>query len=425
MGALVGSLNGCGEGPVGLRERGPHATVATEEATPERQALTRLARAIALALGNDEFRAGVKTALQRAPFKEHKVELRKFLTPPAISAIARTAGISIESLSSDVRLVRPLELYMPVAVHRSFWTGERNLLVVSGLEDDAPAVGFDLQGREVAISNVAPPSIPTLSIVPVETRFDEPLDLTRWQNADDQGGRGIGTYVRCGGDDSPCRAAPGVDGQRPRGMEECGDSCGGGGGSYATPGLYMTFSRIVDAKEPWWKGDPEVEVHVHGPLSGGDPHYGADLACSGEHALPERYFDQNAGFWNGSVLLWTQAQDAAFASEFPDGYHVLFWEDDETPCQLKTDTDVLSSAIYGVSAAIGAAALKKGGFGNLSLPWVAANFLASLWQNKSWLSGNDDLIGVLVQEFAPYQDGSQYSIYLDNSVNGRAKIVVR
>ena len=44
------------------------------------------------------------------------------------------------------------------------------------------------------VSLAGPPSIPTLSLVPVETDFSRPLDLNEWNNVEDQGGEAIGTY---------------------------------------------------------------------------------------------------------------------------------------------------------------------------------------------------------------------------------------
>jgi hypothetical protein len=71
-------------------------------------------------------------------------------------------------------------------------------------------------------------------------------------------------------------------------------------------------------------------------------------------------------------------------------------------------------------AAAGTAALKssKGG----SLPLIAAAFLASAFQNKDWLLGNDDIIGVLVPATSYWDDGSNYTLMSGSSVNGRVRI---
>jgi hypothetical protein len=53
---------------------------------------------------------------------------------------------------------------------------------------------------------------------------------------------------------------------------------------------------------------------------------------------------------------------------------------------------------------------------------VAGAFLAGSWQNKDWILGNDDLIGVLVPSTTYWDDGSNYTIMLGSSVNGRVRI---
>jgi hypothetical protein len=400
----------------------PSTTQLTQQTDPERQALERLARAVAIALGEQEFRSDVKGRMQKAPFKEHKLELRKFLTKSIAKSMADAAGSSPEAILADLALVRPLELYMPVESQRASWTGGKDLLVVAGIEEDDPIIGFDLRGNRVAVSNDAPPALPTIAIVPAETRFDEPVDSRSSININDQGSRSIGTLRQCG--EAGVQCAPSrLALKKPTAIVECGDSCGGGGGGgYGPPGSYMTFSRIVDAKEPWWKGNPEVEVHIHGPVSAANSQYGADLGCSGEHALSERYFDQNGGFWNGSVLIIDQAQDAAI-NQLSDGYHVIFWEDDSTPCQLKTNENVLLNSIVATLSAAGTAALKQAKWGQW--PLVAAAFVASLWEHKDWLAGNDDLIGILVPATSVWADGSNYNLMDGSSINGRVKIVAK
>ncbi len=188
----------------------------------------------------------------------------------------------------------------------------------------------------------------------------------------------------------------------------------------------MTFSRIVDMSEDWTRGDPEIEVHVHGPVSTGDAQYGADLACSGEHALPERTFDQNTGFWNGSVLLWSTAQADNFNAQFGDGHHVLFWEDDDTACTIKLNHNTVFNMLMQTAAAVGGAALKKVGVGGgVGVTLVAATFLATAFQNASWLLSDDDFLGALVTESShgDYWADANYTLLKGSTVNGRANII--
>jgi len=186
----------------------------------------------------------------------------------------------------------------------------------------------------------------------------------------------------------------------------------------------MTFSRLVDMGEPWMKGDPEIEVHVHGPASGGYPLYGEDLACSGELSQLERRFDQNTSFWNGSVLIWTQAQATAFNAEFPNGYNIMFWEDDDTACVLKFDKDGLMGALSATAAAVGGAAMKAG-WTNIGWGLVLASFLGNAYNQMSWLKSNDDFLGVLVPaaSHGDYWSDANSTLLRGTTVNGRANIV--
>lgn len=393
----------------------PAASAVQAAPDPEREALAKLARSFALYLGSAQVRSDVKSEMRAAPFQEHKLELSRYLNPARLTSVAEKSGISEEQLTAALQLVRPLEVYMPVATHRAQWTGESDLLVVAQLEDTSPMIAFNLRGDEVKVNREIPPGVPTIALVPVETSFDKPLNMAEWKNQDDQEGRAVGTLV-------PSNI-------KPKKLISCGEECGGGSGSYAyqTAGFWMIFSRLVDTGEPWTKGNPEIEVHVHGPTSQSNNQYGADLACSGEHALPERSFDQNNSFWNGDVLIWSRAEADNFNAQFPDGHHILFWEDDDTACRLKYDRPVVRSALAATFSIIGGAALKAGGFGALSIPFIIASFLASDLFSADWLASNDDYLGALVPAFSHGDSWSDanYTLMKGADVNGRAMIIVK
>lgn len=429
--AAILLLSGCSIDPSRLTDQqNGSANVSDESAADsERQALRDLTHALALALGEEATRNDLKTALRNAPFAEHKLEFRKYLTADFVERIPRARGVTPQRLMLALQTVRSLEMYMPIAAHRARWSGGADLLVASQLEDGDTIVAFNLKGEEVFLSRDTPPTIPTISIVSAETRFDMPLDLTKWQNVNDLDGRAIGTMVSC--EMTPAQCLSRNAGIPVRSIEECEYECegGGGGGSSGsfTPGLYMTFSRIVDKSEDWTRGDPEIEVHVHGPASTLNPQYGANLACSGEHALPERTFDQDLAFWNGNVLIWSQAQGDQFNAQFSDGHNVLFWEDDDTPCVIRLDHNTLYNALAQTAAAVGGAALKMGGFGGVGLALVAATFLASVFENADWLMSDDDFLGALVTEssYGVYYSDANYTLLKGNRVNGRAQIIGR
>ncbi|MDP9176579.1 MAG: hypothetical protein M3O61_02765 [Gemmatimonadota bacterium] len=397
-----------------------------QSVSSERAALTMLTRAVALALANDAFRAEVLQQMRNAPFKEHKLELRQYLNPGRLARLSSASGKSANELASALQTVRALEFYMPIQSQRESWTGDANILVASQLDDGEEIVAFDLKGRQVALTEESPPSLPTLTLVPVETRFNNAPDRKKSVNINDRGGRSIGTMVRCNENPAACSSTTGNRALEINKVIDCGDCGGGGGGSYGTPGFYMTFSRIVDMGEPWTKGSPEIEVHVHGPVGGGDPLYGKDLACSGQESQLARRFDQDHAFWNGSVLIWTQAQATSFNAEFPNGHHIMFWEDDDTACALKFDKDGVMAAISATAAAVGTAALKAG-WTNIGWGLIAASFLANGFDVKSWLNGNDDFLGVLVlaSERGDYWSDANQTLLKGTTVNGRANIIAR
>jgi hypothetical protein len=384
----------------------------------ERADLSKVARLVARALDNEPARQHLKGDMRKAPYREHKLELGPYLRSKDGKAlldrmVALNGGTDAD-LFRTLSAVRRLEFYMPVAGHREKWTGSADVLVVSQLDESEPIVTFDESGKEVALDRNVAPSQPTLAIIPVETRFDQPMPAASSRNARDAGGAAIGT----------------LEAVKPRtsSLVACDYSCDGGGGVTSptvAPGLYLEFSRILDFKEPWFRGDPELEVHIQGPTDLGAPRYGADLSCSGEHAYDfPKVFDQNNAFWEGRVLLFSGSQVTAYASKFTEGFHVMFWEDDNEPCILKLDSNALVDLVRSTAAALGTAAVKAGS----SIPLAIGTFVATMFANPGgWLLTNDDFLGVAVdQASAGYNYPDNTHVIMDGTtLNGRATIVYR
>src|SRR5215211_6517726 len=227
-------------GSYGCAEHAPDLTnpVVREEASvapsqspsDERTALTTITRAVALALANDAFRSEVLTEMRNAPFKEHKLELRQYLNSGRLARLASASGKAASSLASALQTVRALEFYMPVAAQRESWTGDANVLVASQLEEGEEIVAFDVKGRTVALIEASAPSIPTLSIVPVETRFNEPLNTNTSQNINSRGGRAIGTMVPCAESRGACASTSANGNLGISKVIDC-EFCGGAGGT--------------------------------------------------------------------------------------------------------------------------------------------------------------------------------------------------
>ncbi len=387
----------------------------------ERAALTKVARLTAIALDNEPARQRLKRDMRSAPFREHKLELAPYLRSAdgkaLLARMVSLSGSSESELFRTISAIRPLEFYMPVAKHRETWTGSADVLVASQLDESEPVVAFDKNGSQVALSLSVAPEAPTLSIVPIETRFDKPMSALQSRNVRDQNGAAIGTLEI---------SRPGSSN-----MMACDELCSGGGGSSGgtvstiPPGLYLEFSRILDMKEPWTRGDPEIEVHIQGPTTTAAPTYGEDLSCSGEHAYDYRkVFDQNTGFWEGRVLLYSPEEVAAYASKFNQGFHVLFWEDDNTACTLKLDSNTLVEILKSTALATSTVALKV--LPGASVPVIAGVFLGTFFANAgSALLTNDDFVGAAVDQASAgyYYPGNTHVIMDGTTLNGRATIV--
>ena len=420
--ALLAALAACADPAsrtVGLGV--PHN--AQSEPTPsspseERAALSKIARLVAVSLDNEAARQHLKRAMRAAPFHEHKLELAPYLRSKdgkaLLDRMARASGGTEIELLRTLSGIRRLEFYMPVTAQRELWTGGVDVLVVSQLSERDPIVAFDESGAEVTLHRNVAPTQPTLSIVPVETRFDRPMAAIASRNVRDKNGDAIGTLESTKFNSSNLIAC---------------DPCGGGGGgnAFVAPGLYLEFSRLLDMKEPWFRGDPEVEVHIQGPTALAVPTYAEDISCSGEHARdPSKVFDQNGGFWEGRVLLFSADETVAFANKFNQGFHVLFWEDDNEPCTLKLDTNVLADVLKSTATAFSTVALKV--VPNAP-PWVIVGaFLGTFFSNAGgWLLTNDDFLGAAVDQASAgyYYPGNTHVIMDGTRLNGRATIVYR
>jgi hypothetical protein len=422
--ALFAALVGCADAAsrtVGLSvPNNAQSEPTPSSANEERAALSKIARLVAVAMDNEPARQRLKRDMRAAPFHEHKLELAPYLRSKDAKALldhmVRLSGGNESELFRTLSAVRRLEFYMPVAKQRESWTGDDNLLVVSQLDESGPIVAFDRSGSVVTLDRDVAPAQPTLSIVPVETRFDQPLPFLASKNVRDKDGSAIGTLERIKVSSSN--------------MMFCGDCASATSGSPAAPiapGLYLEFSRILDMKEPWFRGDPEIEVHIQGPISVAAPTYGEDISCAGEHALdPRKVFDQNGGFWEGRVMLFSGEETIAFTNNFQQGFHVLFWEDDNVPCTLKLDTNVLSELLKSTATAFSTVAIKV--IPGASFPVMAGVFLGTFFSNAApWLLTNDDFLGAAVDQASAgyYYPGNTHVIMDGTTLNGRATIVYR
>ncbi len=328
-------------------------TPQASRATPE-PARERLARRIALALRDEQFRARLKQDLDRSPVREGKLHFQRYLASPAArAALARVTGESESAVALEAGRAPALELYLPVPEHRAAWTGDARVLVATAADEREAPVAFSPEGERVLLSPTTPPDIPVLALVPAETDFD-------------------GAGARLQG--SPT-----------------------GGSSTPPPGLYMTNSTLVEDFESWVKGAPEIEVHMLGQAGKSDSL--TSYACAGGTAAGYYSFDQNSLTWSGSVLLMTQAQLNNYRTAHPSqNLRVFLVEDDDTSCQIKVDPTRFSRLVKAVEAAYPLLTGGRDSTGAIQRIWKRANAIQQLLKAlASLIKTDDELIGNAVE----------------------------
>ena len=440
--ALCIALSGCDStGPTAPEAPSSTTSLTTASNTideaDEAASLTELARTFAVALGSSPaVRNEVRRDLADSRYTaEHKLHLQNHLVAQAdrgkgklLAAMAEETGRTKAEVLALAQSVRELEFYLPVAAHRTRWRGGKDMVVAALLdnEEEAP-VGFGLGGQPVALSSEAPPDIPALSLVPVETDFAAPLPASV-TNTNDAGGAAIGTYA-VGKAKAPAALGPTQVGttsfedpcEDPNAIlpPECGGGSGSGGGT-SPPGLYYTGADLAFVGEAWVRGEPEIEVHVMPYFDPDNYSYGGSLftsttntsscqAGNGQSGL--RDFDQNDESWSGNALILDEGQLGDFTLIDADGrpiytYVVTLWEDDYRECDLQTNIDVSNhiSAIatgpalfFGALAAYTVDAYPGNWSGVLGLAAIAAGTAVAV-SNSAWrfFHTNDEFLGVVV-----------------------------
>lgn len=355
-------IAGCTDRTVTPPDETPQAVSAVG---PSGRPPVELAKIVAKGLKNAAFRAYLKAQLDASPYREHKLPFETFLAANsgrALRQIAAENGASGDMIARQAKEAIALELYFPVAAHAAAWSGDENVLVATALKDDDPPIAFDSKGRQLLLDPKTPPAIPVLALVPVETDFS----------------------VR------PTR-------------QTCLEDCGGGSGDVMPPpppppGLYMTKSHFVQDFEGWLKGSPEFEAHVLGQKGQTDSL--TDYQCAGEHAGGPYTFDQNNLDWSGRVLLFSKTQIDQYNAAHPNqNIRLFFVEDDDTACQIKTDTDKFQRVITYVDSLYNRLTSGNDSSTVFKKYYAYARTGYNIWQAlAAFFKSNDELIGTAVDD---------------------------
>ncbi|HEU4827677.1 MAG TPA: hypothetical protein VFT04_00645 [Gemmatimonadales bacterium] len=364
-------------------------SMATAGADEPREAL---ARRFARALADPAFRTEVHAALAASTHPEGKIHLGRFLRAEDARA-ARTIGAAPD----EVRRADRLEVYLPVPAHRAAWNGGSSLLVGTIGGDSERPVGFDIRGQRLDLDPGAPPAVPVLAVVPIETDFG--------------------------------REAARVDAAKA--CLDCEDEGGvgsGGGGSTITPGLHLRASHLNESFESWLKGQPEIEVLVLGQKGASDSL--TSYQCAGNFAPGAYYFDQNSLDWSGSALIMSQIQLDAYEAQHPgQAVRLFFMEDDDTPCEIRannTDLRQLLTTVDSLVRGFSGGHDEETATGRAFRFFTAAQKIVSVV--ASAIKTNDDLIGNAVEDVTTSERYAGYNWILKGATgrtNGYVKLEMR
>jgi len=346
----------------------------------------RLARQFAKALRNPAFRAYLKAQLDASPFPEHKLQFQTFL--------GASGGRALRYLEAEVeqeaKAAIPLEIYFPVPAHRAAWSGDENVLVATAITDRDVPVAFDPDGGRRLLDADQPPETPVIALVPVETDFTT-----------------LPARMMC---------------------LECGGSAGDAPPPPPPPaGLYMTKAHFVQDFEGWLKGAPEFEVHILGQQGQTDSL--TSYQCAGERQYGPYFFNQDNLDWSGSVLLFSKQQLDQYNAAHPgQNVRVFVVEDDDLPCQIKTDPERFQKMIYQVDSLYQRLTTGNDSSTALRKYFAYGRAAYSTWQAlASFFKSNDELVGNAVQDVIVGQFYSGYNWFVkgENTItNGWINLVM-
>jgi hypothetical protein len=428
---------GCSDQSLSRNPTAPESAAVSSGSLGDREALSELTRVVALALQDAELRQRVKNDMRASRFTtEHKLPFRHYLHGESggnlLSAMATESGRTRAQISALLDRLPPLEFYMPVRQHRENWSGGPDLIIAATLDEAGTTlVGHDLAGQSLVLSITRAPETPTLVLVPIETDFSSPLPASRYINTNDAGGVTIGTYAPFA-TQSQFRSSVATQSEcdPTTAVIECNGDNGGSPVDWSIPshaprGLYMTALELYDYKEPWIKGDPEIEVIVLGPAPSDPADHARVISCAGETRTGWRYFDQNSHQSFAKVLLLTQQQiehyrfdEAALDSR---KFEILVIEDDYAACEIVMDANHYRQkgedfVLSGLAAALSLGCFldpydrQRAGFQCLAV--FVGSALRTLFSLEALVSTRDDDLGTAINRAqVPQQQTAWYATH--------------
>ena len=370
--------------------------------SPPQERMRRLARVFARSLADSAFRASLRTALAQSPFPEQKLQFQSLLTDRnrlVLRELARISRINERQIQDDAANAMALEIYLPVPEHRARWNGDQQVLVATAVEDGEVPMAYDTRGHEFPLDPHRPPSTPVLSLVPVETDFAR-----------------LPSPATC----TPETCPPSGGGS--------GGTGGGGGATPPAPGLYMTYAHTTQSFESWLKGSPEFEMHVLGQVGATDSL--KDYQCAGEHAGGPYVYDQNGLDWNGSVLLFSQAQLDSYRTQHPNqSLRIFMVEDDDTSCLIKQSGTTLESILAALDAAYAIYTGGKDSTVGVAKYFQRARAFQKIWQQLAGIiNTSDEMVGNAIEDdvVGQFYSGANWIIKGENNVTtGWIQLVMR
>ena len=349
----------------------------------------RLARRLARALQDDQFRAAVYRELRASTEREGKIHLQRFLAPGSV-AWQRLAELNQEApqdVGADLDASPSIEVYLPVPAHRESWQGGPNVLVATAESDRDPPVAFDPGGHRRTLDPLRPPAQPVIALGRAETDFSPRLAAS--------------TCI------TGCDEEPGSGGSTPL---------------FSTPGLYMTYASFTQTFEGWLKGSPEFEVHILG--QDGTSTAMKSYQCAGAQAGAPYQYDQNDKQWSGSVLLFSQTQLDAFKAAHPThSIRVFLLEDDDGACAIKLDSTRVATLFKQLQTAYGSLTGGKDETLFSLKTFVKAASLLNLFKSGwSAITTQDDLVGNAIEDVVAGQffPGANWVVKGENTITSGA-----